>query len=125
MPYVIILDSYPRNTQKGAKMDLISRLKTRYQHKIEKKYIKTIKRKQFNLTMADDIILSVKLIAASLEVPMYVACEHILQVGSYQLLKSLKNPEKRQKLTEHLVKVHLLGDELKEDGAVLRLGQEN
>ncbi len=84
-----------------------------------------IKRKQFNLTMAQDIVLGVKLIAAGLEVPMYVACEHILQVGSYQLLKALKNPEKRQKLTEHLVKVHLLGDELKEDGAVLRLGQEN
>ena len=78
MPYVIILDSYPRNTQKGAKMDLISRLKTRYQHKIEKRYIKMIKRKQFNLTMAQDIILGVKLIAASLEVPLYVACEHIL-----------------------------------------------
>ena len=125
MPYVIILDSYPRNTQKGAKMDLISRLKTRYQHKIEKKYIKMIKRKQFNLTMAQDIILGVKLIAAILEVPLYVACEHILQVGSYQVVKAISDPEKRQKLTEHLVKVHLLGDELKEDDAVLRLGQKN
>ena len=106
-------------------MDLVHRLKAKYLHRIEKEYIKTIKRKQFNLTMADDIILSVKLIAASLEVPLYVACEHILQVGSYQLLKALKNPEKRQKLTEHLVEVHLLGDELKEGDVVLRLGQKN
>ena len=106
-------------------MDLLHRLKAKYHHIIEKKYIKTIKRKQFNLTMAEDIILGVKLIAAILEVPLYVACEHILQVGSHQVLKAISDPEKRQKLTEHLVKVHLLGDELKEDDAVLRLGQEN
>ncbi len=106
-------------------MDLLHRLKAKYHHIIEKKYIKTIKRKQFNLTMAEEVILGVKLIAASLEVPLYVACEHILQVGSYQVLKDIKDPRERQKLTEHLVKVHLLGDELEEDDAVLRLGQEN
>ena len=72
--------------------------------------------------MAEEIILGVKLIAAILEVPMYVACEHILQVGNYQVLKAINDPEKRQKLKEHLVKVHLLGDELKEDKDVLRLG---
>ena len=65
--------------------------------------------------MAEDIIIGIKLIAAILEVPYYVACEHILQVGSYHLLKSLDDPERREKLKEHLVKVHLLGAELKED----------
>ena len=96
-------------------MDIISSLKAKYHHIVEKKYIKTIKRKQFNLTMAEEVILVVKLIAATLKVPLYVACEHILQVGSYQLLKDLNDSEKRQRLTEHLVKVHLLGDELKDD----------
>ena len=96
-------------------MCITSRLKAKYHHTITRKYIKTIKRKQFNLTIAEDIILSVKLIAAILEVPKYIVCEHILQVGSYHILKTLNEPEKRQKIIEHLVKVHLLGDELNDD----------
>ena len=105
-------------------MDVLHRLKAKYHHVAEKKYIKTIRRKQFNLTMAEEIILGVKLIAAILEVPQYVACEHILQVGSYHLLRDLNDPKKREELKEHLVKVHLLGDELKEDKDILVLGQD-
>jgi len=96
-------------------MGIINRLRAKYHHRVERKYIKTVKRKQFNLTMAEDIIASVKYIAVALEIPVYVACEHIFQVGSYQLLETLNDPGKRQKLIEHLVEVHLLGDELKED----------
>ena len=61
----------------------------------------------------------VKLIAVILQVPKYVACEHILQVGSYHILQAINDPDEREKLKEHLVKVHLLGDELKEDEAFL------
>ena len=46
---------------------------------------------------------------------LYVACEHILQVGSYYLLQDLNDTESRERLKEHLVKVHLLRDELKDD----------
>ena len=96
-------------------MDVISRFKAKYHHTVERKYIKTIKRKQFNLTIAEEIIVGVKLIAAILKVPKYVACEHILQVGSYHLLKALNDPEEREKLKKHLVEVHLLGNELTEE----------
>jgi len=74
--------------------------------------------------MAEDVILGVKLTAAILEVPYYVACEHMLQVGSYEVMKAIDDPEKRQKLTEHLVEVHLLGDELKDNETILKLGQD-
>ena len=74
-----------------------------------------VKRKQFNLTLSEEIILGVKSIAAILEVPMYVACEHILQVGSYHLLKILNDLEVRQRLKDHLIKTHLLGDNLEDD----------
>ena len=104
-------------------MDLLHRLKAKYHHSHEKKYLKTIKRKQCNLTMAEEIILGVKLFAAILEVPQYVICEHLLQVGSYQILKALDDPEMRKILTEHLVKVHLLGNELKDDETILKLRQ--
>ena len=99
-------------------MDIIGRVIARYQQLLDRRHVKTIKRKQFNLTMAEDIIVGVKLIAAILEVPMYVACEHILQVGSYHILEAINDPESRQKLKDHLVQVHLLGDELKEDKAL-------
>jgi len=105
-------------------MGITSRLKATYQHLFGKKYIKTIKRKQFNLNMAEDVVLGVKLIAVILEVPYYVACEHMLQVGSYEVMKAIDDPEKRQKLTEHLVEVHLLGDELKDNETILKLGQD-
>jgi len=86
--------------------------------------MKTIKRKQYNLTMSEEIISNIKLIAAILEVPQYVVCEHVLQMGMYQLSYVLNNPEKRQKLIDHLIQVHLLGDELKEDEELLMLGLE-
>ena len=96
-------------------MNIINALKTKYYHSTGQKYTKTIRRKQFNLTMSEEIIRVVRLIAAILGVPKYIACEHILQVGSYQVLQAINDPEWRDKLKEHLVKVHLLGDELKED----------
>ncbi len=99
-------------------MDIIGRVIARLQQLTDRKRIKTIKRKQFNLTMAEDIIVGVKFIAAIMGVPMYVACEHIIQAGSYHILEAINNPESRKTLKEHLVQVHLLGDELKEDGAL-------
>jgi hypothetical protein len=57
----------------------------------------------------------VRIIAVILGVPKYLACEHILEVGSYHILQAINDPEERERLKEHLVEVHLLGDELKED----------
>jgi len=105
-------------------MTLFHRLKAKYHHIIENKYIKAIKRKQYNLTISEEIISNIKLIAAILEVPQYVVCEHVLQVGMYHVGKVLNDPEKRQKLIDHLVQVHLLGDELIEGEELLMLGLE-
>ncbi|MFC1971413.1 hypothetical protein ACFLV0_05775 [Chloroflexota bacterium] len=101
------------------KMGIFDRLRAQYHHIVEKKYIKAVKRKQFNLTIDEGVILGVKAIAVVLEVPQYVACEHILQVGSYHLLEDLRDPKRREELKEHLVEVHLLGNELKEDEVVV------
>jgi len=103
-------------------MNLLHRLKAKYRHRIEKKYAKTIKRRQLNFNCDEDIIIGIKFLAAILEVPYYVIGEHLLQVGSYHVLTVIKEPEKRHKLQEHLVKVHLLGDELSDDEDILRLG---
>ena len=102
-------------------MQLIHRLKARYHHRIEKKYLRTIKRRQFNVTIAEDVIVGVKLLAASLSVPRYVIAEHLIQIGTYHVLKAIGDPEKRDKLIEHMVRVHLLGNELTDDEDMLRL----
>jgi len=104
-------------------MELLHRLKAKYRHKIEKKYAKAINRKQLNFNCSEDIILGVKFMAAILEVPRYVIAEHLLQVGSYHLIGVIKDRQRREKLAEHLVKVHLLGDELSNDEDLLRLGE--
>jgi len=96
-------------------MGIINRLTTTYHRLIGNK---AVKRKQFNLTMSEDIIQGVRVIASMIEVPLYVACEHLLQVGSYHLLQDLNDSEKRESLKEHLVNVHLLGRELDEDGVL-------
>jgi hypothetical protein len=106
------------------KIELFNRLKGRYFHKIEKKYVKTIKRKQLNFNCSEDIILATKVMAATLEVPYCFVAEHLLQVGSYHILQALKDPQKQQKLQEHLVKVHLLGSELLDDESILKLWKQ-
>jgi len=100
-------------------MGLLSRLKAKYRHTIEKKYVKSITRRQFNLTISEDIIFGVKFLAAILHVPRYVITEHLLQVGSYHILSAIKDEDERRKLEEHLVKVHLLGNELKNEEALI------
>ena len=100
-------------------MGITNTLLKAYYRTIGRKYNKSVKRKQFNLTIDEEIIREVKYIAAILDVPYYVACEHMLQVGSYHIIQSLNVVESREKLKEHLVKVHLLGNELKEDKALL------
>ena len=106
-------------------MQLFHRLKAKYRHKLEKKYTKTLKRRQLNFNCSEDIILGIQFMATILEVPQYVVAEHLLQLGSYHLIEVIKDRERREKLVEHLVTVHLLGDELSDDEDVLRLGEKN
>ena len=76
------------------------------------------------MTIAEEMITCVKLLAANFEVPRYVITEHVLQVGSYHILQASKDPQKRQRLEEHLVKAHLLGNEMSDDESILKLGEE-
>ena len=102
-------------------MSIFHKLKTKYRHRIEKKYIKSIKRKQLNFDCSEQMIIGVSLIAASLEVPMYCLLEHLLQVGTYHVGQAMQNQEKREKLIEHLVKGHLRGNELSDDEQIINL----
>lgn len=103
-------------------MNIISWLEAKYRRSIEKKREKAIKRRQFNMTVAEETILGVRLLAAVLKVPKYVITEHLLQVGTYHILMAIRDEDKRRELEEHLIKAHSLGSELQDDEDILRLG---
>ena len=98
--------------------DIITWLEAKYRRSIESKHKKAIKRRQFNMTVDERIVLGVKALAAILEVPRYVITEHLLQVGTYHILTTIKDEDKRRQLEEHLVKGHLLGTALSDHESI-------
>ena len=66
------------------------------------------------MTIDSELVLVVKLLAQVLEVPRYVLIERALQLGCHQIYAASRDPEKRQHLLENLVKVRLLGSELRD-----------
>ena len=104
-------------------LDLLNRLRTKYHGVVKRRPGKGVTRRQFNMTVDVDMIHAIKALAAILEVPKYVVTEHALQVGCRHLVDMLQEPETRQKLHEHLVKVHLLGGEVEDDEDIIEPGQ--
>jgi len=103
-------------------MGILRRFITKYHQLLDRRYVKAIRRRQFNMTIDAQLVLAVKFLAIILKVPRYVITEHLLQVGSYHIVQALEDPEKRQELEKHLIEVHLLGSELQDDENILRLG---
>ena len=103
-------------------MGILRRFTAKYHQLLDRRHAKTIKRKQFNMTIDAGLVQGVRLLATILEVPRYAVTEHLLQVGIYHIYQALQEPEKRQELERHLIEVHLLGNELADDEDILRLG---
>ena len=103
-------------------MNLLRGFRTKYRRLLDRRHVKAIRRRQFNMTIDAELVPGVKFLAMILKVPRYVITEHLLQVGSYHILQALEDPEKRQELEKHLIEVHLLGSELQDDEDILRLG---
>ena len=66
------------------------------------------KRKVFGFPCDQGVALGVRILAAHLEVPIYVVAEHLLQIGASLALPALEDEELRTELQEHLVNEHLL-----------------
>ena len=67
-------------------MDILSGLITKYRQLLDRRHVKAIRRRQFNMTIDAQLVLGVKFLALILKVPRYVITEHLLQVGSYHIL---------------------------------------
>ena len=102
-------------------MGILRRFITKYRQLLDRRHVKAIRRRQFNMTIDAQLVLGVKFLALILKVPRYVITEHLLQVGTYHIMQALEDPEKREELEKHLIEVHLLGSELQDDESILEL----
>ena len=96
-------------------MGILRSFLTKYHQLLDRRHVKTIRRRQFNMTIDVGLVDGVKLLAGILKVPRYVIVEHLLQVGSYHIVQALGDPEKQEELEKHLIDVHLHGSELWDD----------
>lgn len=103
-------------------MNLLRGFITKYRQLLDRRHVKAIRRRQFNMTIDAELVQGVKFLAIILKVPRYVITEHLIQVGSYHIAQALKDPGEREELEKHLIDVHLLGSELQDDEDILRLG---
>ena len=85
-------------------------------------------RKVFGFSCDPKLAVGVRMIAADLEVPIYVVAEHLLQLGAAQIYPDLEDEEAKRQLQEHLVSHHLLrlalGEEDEYDAAAVAKIQE-
>jgi len=103
-------------------MGLIDRLKAKYKYRRRKRYLRSIRRKQFNMTISESIVHATEILAADLGVPKYVVVEHLIQIGAYHLIRVIDEPIQRKTLYEHLINCHLLGNGSRDDEPILRMG---
>ena len=89
------------DTNKMANDGITKRIKSAYQALTEKKP-KHIIRRQYNVMIDYEIVLGIKVLAATLKLPQYIVCEYVMELGSNEMLKSMKTSEQRQELRNRL-----------------------
>ena len=67
-------------------------------------------RRQFNVIIDHDITEMVKRLAVHLAVKQSTVAEHALQVGCIAMENVIDDPERREKLRQHLIEDHQLSD---------------
>ena len=87
-----------------------------YRKKIERKFHRERKRRQLNF-MCDHVLCNLlQEMAKSLECPIYVIAEHVLEMGTGDVLILLQDMALKEELQRHLVEDHLLVEGLKPPG---------
>jgi len=88
-------------------MGLVRAVK-RYTRRLAKRFIKEIKRKQLNIATDQSLVATLKIVARELEIPIYVLCEHCLQLGIAEVYEKTQDEALKDQLCRHLVRDHLL-----------------
>lgn len=104
-------------------MNILGALKNKFDSVKGEKVEGIGKRRQFNVTIADDLVNEVRYLAAEFAVPRFTIAEHGLAIGCHYLTKAMKDQGKRETLRQHLIDSHLLGSGTDEDEAILTIGE--
>lgn len=104
-------------------MNLITAIKARLLHLAEEDEILVKKKKQFNVTIDEEIIDQVRYLASRYGAPLAPTAAHMLQVGAYYLANALEDTPKRETLSEHIIETHLLGIGPGDDPAIIVIGE--
>lgn len=103
-------------------MNIIDALKARHRYRLKKKNLEAINRKQFNMTINARMVDGIKYLASKFGVPRYAITEHLIQVGTYHVVRASEDLDKDNLLKAHLINSHLLGDGGSEAEELMRLG---
>ncbi len=99
-------------------MGLLGSVK-RYRRRLAKRYTKEINRRQLNIATDRAIATIIRFMAHELEAPIYVLCEHTLQLGLSEVAILIRDEAQKEKLFRHLVKHHLLVSSLEPEHKTL------
>ncbi len=89
------------------------RLLGKYAKKFKGRFVpKVISRRQLNISCDEKLILALRVVAKSLESPVYCVAEHALQLGLSEMLYLSGDEAYKQDLQRHLLKHHLLVKDL-------------
>jgi len=80
----------------------------RYKTRLVRRFSKEIGRKQLNIATDQSLITTLKEMARELEIPIYVLCEHCLQLGIAEVYEKTQDETLKDQLCRHLVQGHLL-----------------
>ena len=84
------------------------RVVKRYKRRLAKRFSREIRRRQLNIATDRALVTFIRLMAHQLEVPIYVLCEHSLQLGIAEVYTMTQDKALKDELCRHLVQDHLL-----------------
>jgi hypothetical protein len=97
-----------KNKPKKQENENLSGSDKRAREKIAKRILgKDSGRRVFGFACDPDIHTQIKILAGELQVPMFALSEHLLQLSIGMISKAQENPEEREELRSHLVKIHV------------------
>jgi hypothetical protein len=80
----------------------------RYKRSLAKRFQQQDGRRQLNVNCDQQVIVFLKALASTLEVPIYVLAEHCLEMGLAEVRAEMQDVALKDRLCRHLVEGHLL-----------------
>jgi hypothetical protein len=80
-------------------------------------------RVQLNILVTPELAMTLRLLSRSYKIPIYAAGEHSMSFGMVHLAEASADPTLFKKMSDHLLKNHVLGTEIRDSLDILELGR--